>query len=242
MYEKSSVSSSRGTSDALYDISSIRSGRAKPVANVNLIKGTQFALTEGFEDFPIEGKDLDYLVGAVFTVDEEGGQSFEDFLVDFKLSVGETVEAEFYGKYGTGTEYNQWLKPGDYFNQYDGFMIVTEGSHHLFKEYGVQSMLDVSTVVAIGTFYCALYIDPNSASEPVDVELTLDMYEKPAAGAEPDYEPVVAEDSETTVVVAEQKAPTAIIKMVEGRDFATTEGFKNFASECGTLFLFVDNT
>ncbi len=205
----------------------------KPVANINLIKGTAFADTEGFKDFPFEDKDLDYLVGAVFSVDELGDKSFEDFLVDFKLSVGADMEAEFYGKYGTGTEYNKWMQPGEYDGEADGFQKVLAGDHHLFDEYGVKNLLTIEKVLNIETFYCALYVKPTSVDGPVDVSLGLDMFEKPETDQKPDYVEVEASPESVQEIKVAMERPTAIIKMVEGRDFATTPGFEDFASKCG---------
>ncbi len=205
----------------------------KPVANINLIKGTAFADTEGFKDFPVGDKDLDYLVGAVFSVNQLGDESFEDFLVDFKLTAGADMEAEFYGKYGTGTEYNKWMQPGEYDGEADGFQKVIAGEHHLFEEYGVKNLLTIEKVRNIETFYCALYVKPGSVDGPVDVSLGLDMFEKPEKGQDPVYEDVKVSPESVQEIKVAMERPTAIIKMVEGRDFATTPGFEDFAEKCG---------
>ena len=187
---------------------------AEPVAAINTVAGSEFAKTEGFEDFDLDGIDTACLAGAVLSVSSLGS-GCDDLFADFRINLSEDVKAKLYGKF----KGDKWVALSDEY--YD----LTAGDVDLLHDFNLWDVT-VADVGIIGTFYCALLVDPSSVS--ADFTATVGIITYPGGKYDTDAADVATTPDSVTEIVIEKTAPVAAINTVAGSEFAETEGFEDF--------------
>ena len=188
--------------------------KTAPVAAVNTVAGSAFADTEGFEDFDLNGIDTANLVGAALSVSSLG-VGCEDLLADFRINLSEDVKAKLYGKY----KGDKWIALSD------EYYTLSAGDVDLLHDFKLWDVT-VGDVGKIGTFYCALLVDPATVS--ADFTATLGIITYPEGKYDTDVAEVATTPDSVTEIVIEKTAPVAAVNTVAGSAFADTEGFEDF--------------
>lgn len=194
-------------------------GPTMPVAEIKTIAGTDFSETDGFKDFPLSGLNEECLLGAEMSLDSKGF-AFDDLIADFRINFSEDVKAKLYGKFEGENE--TWIEfPGGYIDFKKGDIDLL----HDLNKWEV-SLADVKN---IGTFYCALLLDPTTVDNNFSATLDIVTYVKD------NYAPEAAVPLETTTgsdkeaKLAKPEMPVATITMIPGEKFADTDVFDEFS-------------
>ena len=192
-------------------------GPTMPVAEIKTIAGTEFSTTKGFTDFPLSGLNEECLLGAEMSVDEKGF-GFDNLIADFRINFSEDVKAKLYGKF-EGENENWVALSSDYIDFKKGDIDLL----HDLNKWKV-SLADVKN---IGTFYCALLLDPTTVESNFTAKLAVVTYE------DGEYSETVDEvettiDSETEAKLAKPEMPVATITMIPGEKFKDTAVFDKF--------------
>lgn len=196
-----------------------------PVADVKLIPGSEFEDNEIFDSFKstfgLENVDDEFLVGAVLKADKIGN-GFEDYFVDFKLSLNNDVSAKLFGNYGT---YGWVAFSDDYIPFEKGSVNILESLNSY--EVSVEELKDV-------VFYCAFLVDPDSKTAKTDVSLDLVLYDENTQSEEQCITVPKTETSDIKIAVSKDPVlPVADIKLISGSEFKDYDMFKNFKADFG---------